>query len=84
MRIIAAIAVIVTMTAAAMPAPAASLTPAQEQEIERILKALSVILEPYQGRVILGVDCTKPFVISLPGNVLTECEAVSASPRVAG
>ncbi len=25
-------------------------------------------------RVILGVDCTKPLTISLPDDVLTECE----------
>lgn len=26
-------------------------------------------------RVWLGVDCTKPFMVSLPDDVLTECEA---------
>lgn len=29
--------------------------------------------EPVQ-RVYLGVDCTKPFTVSLPDDVLTECE----------
>ena len=30
--------------------------------------------EPPQERVFLGVNCTKPLTISLPGDVLTECE----------
>lgn len=29
--------------------------------------------EPVQ-RVYLGVDCSKPFMVSLPDDVLTECE----------
>ena len=36
----------------------------------------SIIEEPRQGptRVFLGVDCTKPLTVSLPDDVLTECE----------
>ena len=35
-----------------------------------------IIEEPRQGptRVFLGVDCTEPFTVSLPDDVLTECE----------
>ena len=76
MTLATAVSILVAMTAAT---PAAG----SQQELEQILKELrdlgvTIDRAPHQ-RVILGVDCTEPFVISLPVNVLTECEAMPPS-----
>lgn len=75
MRLAPAIAALV---AAFVVTPAAG----SQQELEQILKELrdlGVTTAPYQELIVLGVDCTEPFVISLPVNVLTECEAMPPS-----
>lgn len=33
-----------------------------------------IIEAPPPTRVFMGVDCTKPFIVGLPDDVLTECE----------
>ena len=33
--------------------------------------------QPPPSRVILGVDCSEPLAVSLPDDVLTECEGES-------
>ena len=34
-----------------------------------------IVEAPPPARVFFGVDCSKPFTVSLPDDVLTECES---------
>ncbi len=43
-------------------------------DLDWLDEVISGLDEPPPERVELGVDCTEPFTVSLPDDVLTECE----------
>ena len=56
--------------AALLAAPAMA-----EDHEEREPDAPTVEAPDDPARIVLGVDCTQPLTVSLPDDVLTECEA---------
>ena len=58
------------------PPPVSTVTPTAPLDLDWLDEVMAGLDEPseLQQRVVLGVDCSKPLTISLPDDVLTECE----------
>ncbi|MDE0201389.1 MAG: hypothetical protein OXK73_03020 [Rhodospirillaceae bacterium] len=54
--------------------------PVARADLDRLDRVMSGLDERAPAPVELGVDCAEPFTVSLPDDVLTECEAEGATP----